>query len=152
MEFFRLSHEYLEKKNQELTQNDIEVLASILEYHSDLYYNKQSPIISDFEYDMLFKKLQFLEEKFQISEKNTHKVGSELTQSTFEKVKHSRPMISLDNTYNEEDLRDFDERVKKNIKTPPNLPLVRGGTQIPLLTKEGLVEVSYITEFKFDGL
>jgi NAD-dependent DNA ligase len=43
-------------------------------------------------------------------------------------------MISLDNTYNEEDLKDFDERVRKNINTPPNLPLVRGGTEnTPLL-------------------
>jgi len=74
MEFFKLSHEYLEKKEQNLTQSDIEILASILEYHSDLYYNKQSPIISDYEYDMLFKKLQFLEEKYHIEEKNTHKV------------------------------------------------------------------------------
>jgi DNA ligase (NAD+) len=134
MEFFRLSHEYLDKKDQDLTQKDIDVLAGILEYHSDLYYNKQSPIISDYEYDMLFKKLQFLEEKYHIEDKNTHKVGSDVTQSTFEKVAHSRPMISLDNTYNEEDLRDFDERVKKNIQ------------------KDFFQEISYIAEFKFDGL
>jgi NAD-dependent DNA ligase len=60
-------------------------------------------------------------------------------------------MISLDNTYNEEDLNDFDERVKKNIKTPPSLPLARGGTsKTPLLIKEGQGEVQYTLEFKFD--
>lgn len=81
-------------------------LSKLLQYHSDLYYNKQMPIISDYEYDMLFKKLQFLKEKFEVWKKQTLKVWSDvIISSTFEKVAHSRPMISLDNTYNEEDLR-----------------------------------------------
>ncbi len=133
MNQIELSKHYLETSENVLTKTDIETLASLLEYHSDLYYNKENPVLSDFEYDMLFKKLQFLEEKFHIWEKNTHKVWSTITQSTFAKVKHSRPMISLDNTYNDWELRDFDERVKKNIK-------------------RWIDELSYTLEFKFDGL
>lgn len=44
-------------------------------------------------------------------------IGSDFKQSTFSKVPHSKPMISLDNTYNQEDLRDFDERVKRGLST-----------------------------------
>jgi DNA ligase (NAD+) len=45
-----------------------------LKKHSDLYYNKENPVISDFEYDELFKKLVFLEDKFDIKTKATEKV------------------------------------------------------------------------------
>jgi DNA ligase (NAD+) len=103
----------------------------LLLYHSDLYYNKNTPIISDFEYDYLLKILQILEKKFQQEEKFTQRVGSDILSSTFEKVAHSHPMISLDNTYNEEDLRDFDQRVEKLIDD----------------TKQ---KYSYSLEFKFD--
>jgi len=115
-------------------------------YHSDLYYNKEQPIISDYEYDQLFKKLQTLEEKFGIKEGQTHKVGSEVTQSTFLKVKHSRPMISLDNTYNEEDLKDFDERIKRvlGMNTPP--------ASLPPQLRGIMGEIPYTIEFKFDWL
>jgi DNA ligase (NAD+) len=53
---------------------DVKKLQELINFHSDLYYNKQSPIISDFEYDELFKKLKILENKFNIKEKITEKV------------------------------------------------------------------------------
>lgn len=115
MNQLELSKHYLTLDINDFVIFDVEKLANLLEYHSDLYYNKEEPIISDFEYDELFKKLQILEEKFDIKEAQTHKVGSDIIQSTFAKVPHSRPMISLDNTYNEEDLKEFDERIKKNL-------------------------------------
>ena len=58
-----------------------------------------------------------------------------MLESSFEKVAHSRPMISLDNTYNDGELRDFDERVKKNLDEK--------------YTQE---KIGYMLEFKFDGL
>ena len=112
--YLELSKEYLNKDIKDLKKIDVKKLQELIKYHSDLYYNKEEPIISDKEYDDLFKKLQVLEEKFNLEKKETLNVWAELLESTFKKVKHSRPMISLDNTYNEEDLNDFDERVKKN--------------------------------------
>lgn len=134
-----LSKHYLELPEEDFTVKDVEKLSKLLAFHSDLYYNKETPIISDYEYDTLFKKLENLEKKFQINESQTKKVWSEVISSSFEKVPHSRPMISLDNTYNEEDLRDFDERVKKLID---NWKLII----------ENVDKVEYAIEFKFDWL
>lgn len=130
-----LSKKYFNKKDNELNFSDIENLQKLIKFHSDLYYNKQNPIISDFEYDEIFRKLKFLEEKFWIKWA-TSQVWAEIQESTFEKVEHSRPMISLDNTYNEADLMDFDERVRKNLLSKN-------------IFKEKIV---YNLEFKFDWL
>lgn len=129
-----LSKKYLNIDNNDLNRDDLENLQKIIEYHSDLYYNKESPIISDNEYDILFKKLEFLEDKYNPNYKQTLRVWAEIIESSFEKVKHSRPMISLDNTYNELDLRDFNDRVIKNIDN------------------EKINNVSYTLEYKFDWL
>lgn len=134
MNEIELSKYYLQIESWLLSEDDLQKLSKLLMFHSDLYYNHEKPIISDYEYDQLFKKLQILEEKFHLSDKQTLKVWSEVTQSTFAKVAHSRPMISLDNTYNEEDLRDFDERIKR------------------VLALDFQKDISYMVEFKFDGL
>lgn len=152
MNELELSKHYLELQENDFSIEDTDKLSELLAYHSDLYYNKETPIISDFEYDTLFKKLEFLEKKFQIKETQTKKVWSEIISSSFEKVAHSRPMISLDNTYNEEDLRDFDERVKKNIKNPPvlsDIPRIAKGNNWSVAEVGGL---EYTIEFKFDWL
>ncbi len=133
MNYSELSQYYLKWDIDHFQQDDIFKINELLLYHSDLYYNKNTPIISDFEYDYLLKILQILEKKFQQEEKFTQRVGSDILSSTFEKVAHSHPMISLDNTYNEEDLRDFDQRVEKLIDD----------------TKQ---KYSYSLEFKFDWL
>ncbi|MDD3646073.1 MAG: NAD-dependent DNA ligase LigA [Candidatus Gracilibacteria bacterium] len=162
-----LSKKYLNTSLDNFNLEDVKTLAELIEYHSDLYYNKEEPIISDYEYDELFKKLTLLEEKFGVSKKQTEKIGAELQESTFAKVKHSRPMISLDNTYNEEDLRDFDERVKRQLKKESilsslhyeGLPLEKEENkeqQINLPFSKGVPEgggiIQYTIEFKFDGL
>jgi len=108
-----LSNKYLKMDISKFDSKNINKLQKLIKYHSDLYYNKEEPIISDYEYDELFKKLQILEEKFWIENKTTENVWSNIWESTFEKVKHSRPMISLGNTYNEEDLNDFNDRISK---------------------------------------
>ena len=100
---------------EDVSENQIDELRKVLVYHEWKYSIQNDPVISDFEYDMLFKKLSELESKFLVKSMQTSEVGSHLKSSTFEKVKHSRAMISLDNTYNAEDLRDFDGRVKRNL-------------------------------------
>ena len=127
------------KEISEFTFDEVLELQKVLEYHSNLYYNKNTSEISDKEYDDLLKKLEILENNFsdvftdKKIEKKAWKIWAELVESSFKKVAHSRPMISLWNTYNEEDLRDFDERVYKNIW-------------------EENIDVNYTLEFKFDWL
>lgn len=156
MDKLELSKHYLNLDINDFAIFDIEKLANLLEYHSDLYYNKEKPIISDYEYDQLFKKLQILEEKFDIKDWQTHKVWSDITMSTLPKVTHSRPMISLDNTYNEEDLRDFDERVKKNLywfyDDKINLSKKNDKSLKNIDDNQYKNFVEYTLEFKFDWL
>ncbi len=145
-----LSKKYLKMDILEFSVEDVEKLQEIIKYHCDLYYNKEEPVISDFEYDELFKKLQILENNFWINLKLSNKVWVEILESTFKKVKHSRPMISLDNTYNEEDLNNFDERVRKNINSLDNqnklFNILKDKEQ------EELSNIEYTLEFKFDWL
>lgn len=122
---------YQSKNIWDFVVEDISGFQDLIQYLSVLYYELESPLISDGEYDMLYKKLKEIETYYDISDKVSQYVGSAGKQSTFEKVAHSRPMISLDNTYNADDLRDFDDRVQK---------------------LSGVAESEYMLEFKFDGL
>ena len=128
---------YQNKSVEELKKSDIEKLAKVLEYHSDLYYNQDAPVISDSEYDLLLKKLAELELKYESKQKKSVKVGAEIISSSFEKVAHTRPMISLDNTYNEEELQKFDERVEKLRKK---------------IDENETQDRKYCLEYKFDWL
>ena len=148
---FDISKEFLALKSEFFTIKQVKKLWKLIQFHSELYYEKESPVVSDSEYDELFKKLQELESNFSIEDRQSEKVWSAGKRSTFHKVEHSRPMISLDNTYNEEELRDFDLRIKRILRnnkvhwlTPPvasDTPLDVGEQKIP-----------YTIEFKFDGL
>jgi DNA ligase (NAD+) len=71
MNELQLSKEYLNTSKESLSFEDIKNLQYLIKYHSDLYYNKEAPIISDFEYDELFKKLEYLEKKFNVNVKQT---------------------------------------------------------------------------------
>ncbi len=126
-----LSKTFLDTKSGDISQKDIFLFQELMKYHSELYYEQEAPLISDREYDTLFVKLREAEEHLWIEKKTSLSVWSTGIQSSFEKVAHSRPMISLDNTYNAEDLRDFDTRVQK---------------------LSGKQELEYMLEFKFDGL
>ena len=146
----------LENKNiADFILDDVIKLQEVLQYHSDLYYNQSSSEISDKQYDDLLKKLKKLEKTFskQMKSKNIARksdtIWAEVVESSFKKVKHSRPMISLWNTYNEEDLRDFDERVYKNISTGQT----QGTAPTELCRGEPCVHpINYVLEFKFDWL
>ncbi|MES2726340.1 MAG: NAD-dependent DNA ligase LigA [Bacteroidota bacterium] len=110
----------------------IDDLCNQIEKHNYNYYTLSNPTISDTAFDELLQQLIELEKQFphlQNAQSPTLKVGGTITKD-FETVKHKYPMMSLGNTYNEEDLRDFDERIKKAIGT----------------------HFEYVCELKFDGL
>ncbi len=93
----------------------INKLKKEIEYHNKKYYIDAEPEISDYEYDMMMKELIELEEKYpelKTPDSPTQRVGGEPLKS-FKTVEHSIPMLSLDNTYSEKDLLEFDKRIKK---------------------------------------
>lgn len=99
-------------------KEEIEILRKTLEQHNYNYYVLNQPTISDFEFDQMMNKLQDLEYFYpQFADPNspTQRVGSDLSQS-FKTVAHKYPMLSLANTYNEGDVRDFYERVRQGLE------------------------------------
>lgn len=110
----------------------IEELSEELRQHNYRYYNEDAPVISDYDFDMLLKELQELEDKYpDFADENspTKRVGGEVTKK-FESVVHKYPMLSLANSYSREELTEFDERVQK------------------ILGKK----VAYTCELKYDGV
>jgi DNA ligase (NAD+) len=113
-------------------KHQIDTLVKELQDHNHNYYVLAMPSISDFDFDMKLKELEALEKQYpELLDPNspTQKVGGEITKS-FKTVVHKWPMLSLGNTYNEQDLLDFDERIKKAIGD----------------------NFEYVCELKFDGL
>jgi DNA ligase (NAD+) len=109
----------------------IDILRREIEEHNNRYYVLNQPSISDFEYDILLNELNSLEKKFPklISNNSpTGRVGSDIT-SEFQQYEHTYPMLSLGNTYSEEELREFDSRIRKTISQ----------------------SIEYVCESKFDG-
>ncbi len=112
--------------------NKIAELRDILRFHEHRYYILNDPLISDSEYDILFKALQKAEEEnpeLILPDSPTQRVAKGLTKD-FPTVQHLVPMLSLDNSYNKEDLVDFDRKARE-------------------LT--GIYEIEYCVEPKFDG-
>ena len=126
-----ISQKLLNQETKDFSTQDLWEFSKLIQAHGELYYSKESPIISDREYDELFKKYESVKKFFWEEIDILEKTG-DFQQSSFKKVAHSRPMISLDNTYNAEELRDFDTRVKRITQEDKDLP--------------------YTIEFKFDGL
>jgi len=113
----------------------VEELRTVIAYHEWKYAVLNDPVISDFEYDTLYKKLEALEHDFPsllTKDSPTQRVANDLT-SDLESVAHLTPMLSLGNSYNAEDLISFDERIKK-------LTELEEGT-----------DIEYVIEPKFDG-
>jgi len=112
--------------------NEIDELRGVLRFHEYRYYVLNDPLLSDYEYDLLYKSLEKIEQQHPslvTPDSPTQRVAKDLTRD-FPTVQHLVPMLSLDNSYNAEDLFDFDRRVKE-------------------LT--GLASVEYCVEPKFDG-
>ncbi|MFB6319219.1 NAD-dependent DNA ligase LigA [Saccharicrinis sp. FJH54] len=128
--------------NTEIKQN-IEKLREQLNDYNYRYYVLNDPSVSDYQYDMMMKELQALEEahpEFDDASSPTKRVGSDLNQS-FTSVKHTYPMLSLGNTYNENELADFDGRVQKALSDPYEYvcELKFDGTSISLTYENGML-------------
>ncbi len=123
---------WLSKGAEKIDTNNVEELRNILRFHEHRYYVENEPLISDFEYDILFKKLEYFEKEnpeLITPDSPTQRVGKGLIKN-FPKVQHIVPMLSLDNSYNAEDLIDFDRKVRE---------------------LSGLDDIEYCIEPKFDG-
>ncbi len=97
----------------------IEKLRDEINYHNYRYYVLNDPVISDTDYDILIKELKGLENKYPeliTPTSPTQRIGDELV-GGFPTVTHSVPMLSLENTYSEEELREFDKRIAKTLLT-----------------------------------
>ena len=98
----------------------IQQLRGELQAHNYRYYQLAAPVISDFEFDQLLRELEMLEKEFPefLSPNSpTQRVGGEITRE-FNSVRHKYPMLSLDNTYSEAELREFDNRVARLLAGP----------------------------------
>jgi DNA ligase (NAD+) len=118
-------------KKEEASER-IQFLTEEIRRHNDKYYRNNNPEITDFQYDLLVNELETLERAFpdlKIAGSPTSVVGSDLTRE-FAEVRHSYPMLSLGNTYSEEEVRSFHDRISKSI------PLEGG----------------YVCELKYDGV
>jgi len=103
--------------NKKEAKKEIKRLGEEINYHNYKYYVKNNPVISDYEFDQLLKKLEKLESEYPdlvAPDSPTQRVGGEPVDG-FTSVKHKIPMLSLDNTYNYDELKEFDERIKKNV-------------------------------------
>src|SRR5258706_665414 len=102
---------------KEQAKKRIEKLTQEIDEHNYKYYVLDNPSISDFEFDKMLDELIRLEiefPEFLSPQSPSQRVGGTVTK-TFKTVYHKYPMLSLSNTYNEEELRDFDERVRKTV-------------------------------------
>ncbi|MEJ2634803.1 MAG: NAD-dependent DNA ligase LigA [Calditrichia bacterium] len=101
-------------ENDQTVKQEIAELTDVINRHDYLYYVLAQPEISDYEYDMLMKRLEELEAEypeFITPDSPTRRVSGEPTK-VFPVVRHQKPMLSLANTYNEEEVRDFDRRIR----------------------------------------
>ena len=118
--------------NNSVAKEEILKLSEEINKHNHLYYVENSPFISDYEFDLLLKKLQDLEiqfPEFAFDYSPTKRVGGDITKK-FETVVHRFPMLSLSNTYSEEEIIDWENRLKK--------------------LSDG--ELEYVCELKYDGV
>ena len=110
--FFEQSKQFLQAP---ASVENLDDLRQNLVFHEWKYYVQNNPVLSDYEYDLLFKQLQKIEAEHPAlitKDSPTMRVSQDLTDE-FKKVKHLTPMLSLDNSYNAEDLEDFAKSVRK---------------------------------------
>ena len=119
----------------EQAKTEVKELREKLEYYAKLYYDMDSPAITDYEYDMMMNRLKALEKEFPeliTRDSLTQKVGGHVKEG-FKQVVHEVPLQSLQDIFSFEELRDFDTRVRK-------------------VAEENNEELKYVVETKIDGL
>ncbi len=117
---------------KETAKSRIQELTDALNDHNHRYYVLSKPVISDYDFDMLLEELTRLETEYPelvLPDSPTKRVGGEITRE-FKQVAHTYPMLSLSNTYSEEEIREFENRVFKAIGSA----------------------VEYVCELKYDGV
>ena len=129
--------------SKEDVKKEYDQLKKEIQKHDRLYYVENKPIIDDETYDKKFKRLIEIEKKYpdlKTSDSPSNRVGG-LKNDGFEKVDHSVPMLSLDNTYSEEEIIDFDNRIKRNIKQKYTYSgeLKIDGVSISLIYENGIL-------------
>ena len=114
-------------------KKEIEKLVNDINEHNYRYYVLDAPVIADEEYDRMFRRLKELEEKYNyvLPDSPTQRVGAPPLDK-FEKVKHTEPMLSLDNAFSHDEVREFDQRAKRFLKSDE--------------------DIEYTVEPKYDGL
>src|SRR3990172_7240767 len=120
-------------KIPEQIKKELEQLVKDLNYHCYRYYVLDAPVISDAEYDIAYRRLREIEELYHyvLPDSPSLRVGAPPLEK-FERVKHTEPMLSLDNAFSYDELNEFDRRIKR------------------LLDSDG--EIEYTVEPKYDGL
>ena len=123
---------YNNKMTLEEARKKAATLSKEIDQHNYNYYVLSKPVISDYDFDLMLNELIELEKKFPelaTPESPTQRVGGEIVKE-FRTVKHRYPMLSLGNTYSREELKDFDDRIRKLIGS----------------------NFEYVCELKFDGV
>ena len=113
-QWYDISRSFLETQNVQ-TQEEYKKLVAALVFHEHKYYIENDPILSDFEYDQLYKLLENTEDlhpEWVDPDSPTQRVSPDLS-SSFQEVEHKTAMLSLDNSYDEKDLLEFDRQVRK---------------------------------------
>jgi DNA ligase (NAD+) len=116
-------------------------LADEIRRANRLYYEEDNPELSDAEYDQLFRELVALEAAFPAlitADSPTQRVGGAPAGGRFPEVRHRRPMLSLSNAFSHDELRAFDNRVRRGLGLPP--------------APDAALDLTYVAELKIDGL
>lgn len=135
---YELSKQYLNPESavhQQSSDLKIVELRQLIVYHEWRYYLLNDPVVSDFEYDQLFKQLEAIEAEqpeLITPDSPTQRVSADLS-ADFPSVEHLTPMLSLANSYNADDLLEFDQQVKRFLQIPEE------------------ADIEYAVEPKFDG-
>ncbi len=120
---------------REEARRRIEELRELINYHNYRYYVLNEPVISDAEYDELMRELKQLEEQFPefiTPDSPTQRVGAP-PREEFGTIRHALPMLSLEDARNEQEIREFDARIKRALGLPPD------------------ARIAYVAEPKYDG-
>ncbi len=135
---YELSKNYLQADHgvhKQALQAQLDELRQLIIYHEWRYYIQNDPVVSDYEYDQLFKQMEAIEAlhpDWITPDSPSQRVSADLTED-FSSVPHLTPMLSLANSYNAEDLNDWDASIKRLLNMPED------------------VEIAYGVEPKFDG-
>ena len=120
--------------DKEKAKERVEELVPLLKYYTQMYFDDKQ-VVSDYEYDMLMRELKKIEAEYPDlirKDSPTQRVGASIKKG-FEKVTHEVPLQSLQDVFSFEEVRDFDERMRK-------------------LAEENNIKLDYVVETKIDGL